>query len=252
MRSLKIGLCGFTIGAATYAKRFPVVEVQQTFYEPPAKLTMARWRNTAPAAFEFTMKAWQLITHSANSSTYRRLKRPLSETERATAGAFRPSAIVDSAWAVTVECAEVLRATAILFQCPASFRPLPANLANMRTFFGRIRRPDGIRLLWEPRGPWPADIVAGLCAELHLVHVVDPFVTRTVTSGLTYYRLHGTTGARHVYSDAELMELAGMIPAHGECYVMFNNMPRVEDARRFQALLAGMPAGASLVSPRPP
>ena len=54
MRSLKIGLCGFTIGAATYAKRFPVVEVQQTFYEPPAKLTMARWRHTAPDAFEFT------------------------------------------------------------------------------------------------------------------------------------------------------------------------------------------------------
>lgn len=249
MLSLKIGLCGFTIGAAAYATRFPVVEVQQTFYEPPAKLTMARWRQNAPADFEFTLKAWQLITHTANSSTYRRLKRPLSETERATAGAFRPSAIVDEAWTVTAECAARLRATAILFQCPASFRPIPANLDNMRAFFGRIRRPDGVRLLWEPRGPWPAEVVAGLCAELELIHVVDPFVTRAVTRGLTYYRLHGTTGARHVYSDGELRALAKMIPAGGECYVMFNNMPRVEDSRRFQQLLAGTPAGHSLVPP---
>jgi hypothetical protein len=32
--TIKIGLCGFTIGAAAYVKQFEVVEVQQTFYDP--------------------------------------------------------------------------------------------------------------------------------------------------------------------------------------------------------------------------
>jgi uncharacterized protein YecE (DUF72 family) len=55
-----------------------VVEVQQTFYEPPADTTIRRWRARAPAAFEFTLKAWQLITHEPSSPTFRRLKRPLT------------------------------------------------------------------------------------------------------------------------------------------------------------------------------
>ena len=32
---MKLGMCGFTIGAAAYFKQFPVVELQQTFYDPP-------------------------------------------------------------------------------------------------------------------------------------------------------------------------------------------------------------------------
>ena len=46
-----------------YFETFPLVEVQQTFYEPPAPRTLLRWREQAPDSFEFTMKAWQLITH---------------------------------------------------------------------------------------------------------------------------------------------------------------------------------------------
>jgi uncharacterized protein YecE (DUF72 family) len=252
MPTVKVGLCGFTISAAAYARRFPVVEVQQTFYQPPAMGTLARWRNTMPPAFEFTLKAWQLITHTPNSSTYRRLKRQLTPEERATAGAFRASAIVEDAWATTLACAGQLRATAILFQCPASFRPLPANVENLRGFFRRIDRPRNVRLLWEPRGPWPEDLVAALCDDLNLVHVVDPFVTRSVTTGWTYYRLHGNTGARHVYTDAELHQLASFLPREGTTYVMFNNMPRVEDSRRFEAVIAGTEAGASPLLGAPP
>ncbi|MFQ5882008.1 MAG: DUF72 domain-containing protein [Candidatus Methylomirabilales bacterium] len=55
-------------------RRFPVVELQQTFYQPPRLKTVQRWREEVPATFEFTMKAWQLITHEPGSPTYRRLK----------------------------------------------------------------------------------------------------------------------------------------------------------------------------------
>ena len=234
----KVGLCGFTIGAARYPFHFPVVEVQQTFYQPPTAAVMQRWRVQMPASFEFTLKAWMLITHLSKSPTYRRLRRPLTPREAADAGAFQATPIVDEGWRASVDAARILRATAILFQCPASFLPTPANLAAMRAFFTRIQRPPKVRLLFEPRGPaWTADIVRPLIGDLGLVHVVDPFVSSTVSTDLTYFRVHGITGNRHVYTDDELRRLAAMVPAHGDTYVMFNNIPRVGDAERFKPLV---------------
>ncbi|HEU4747186.1 MAG TPA: hypothetical protein VFS56_01705 [Gemmatimonadaceae bacterium] len=34
--TVELGMCGFTIGAKAYYKQFRVVEVQQTFYDPPS------------------------------------------------------------------------------------------------------------------------------------------------------------------------------------------------------------------------
>ncbi|HLL54490.1 MAG TPA: DUF72 domain-containing protein [Myxococcaceae bacterium] len=237
MRKVKVGLCGWTVAIASYPHYFPVVEVQQTFYEPPGDTTMLRWRESMPEGFEFTLKAWQLITHTSTSSTYRRLKRVLTPEERAEVGGFKPTAIVDEGWRRSVQCARLLGATAILFQCPASFRPTPDNITHLRAFFERIERPEGIRLLWEPRGEWPEAKLRKLCGDLGLVHVVDPFVNRIVTRDPTYYRLHGITGSRHVYKDHELRKLLGALPDKGEAYVMFNNIPRAADARRFQQLV---------------
>jgi uncharacterized protein YecE (DUF72 family) len=141
------------------------------------------------------------------------------------------------AWSRTLECARLLRASAVLLQCPRSFRATPRNADLMRQFFAVVPRPQGVRILWEPRGPWPPELVLELCRELDLVHVVDPSVATTVTPEQTYLRLHGVTGARHVYSDAELAAIAATLPETGTAYVMFNNLPRIGDARRFRAML---------------
>ncbi len=232
----RLGLCGFTMSAAAYFREFRVVEVQQTFYEPPRDATLAGWRRRAPLRFEFTLKAWQLVTHDASSPTYRRLRRPLSAAQRAEAGSFRLTPVVLDAWRRTLECAALLRATAILLQCPRSFRPTGENVARLRAFASSVDRP--VQLLWEPRGAWPPELVRALCDELDLVHVVDPFVTETQTPERAYFRLHGVTGARHVYTDDELRRLAALLPP-GEPRVMFNNIPRIGDARRFRELLRG-------------
>ena len=237
MAHVKIGLCGFTIGAAAYVKRFPVVEVQQTFYDPPPRSTLEQWRARASESFEFTMKAWQVITHFGTSRTYRRLRRPFDERAKAEAGGFRVNDTVLAAWQTTIDAARVLRATAILFQCPASFRETPENVAAMRTFFPTIGREDGVQYLWEPRGPWTDDVVRGLCQDLGLIHAVDPFIRASLTPELTYWRLHGNKSHYASYTDAELLQLHSWLPQRGECYVMFNNIPRVGDSRRFRALL---------------
>ncbi|AEV85850.1 hypothetical protein ACWT_4831 [Actinoplanes sp. SE50] len=237
MAGVRVGLCGASMALASYAQRFPVLEVQQTFYEPPRESTLRRWRDTVPGEFEFVVKAWQLITHEARSATYRRLRTPLSEAERAEVGGFRWTPVVARAWDTTVRCASLLRAGAILLQCPASFRPTEPAVTRLREFLARAPRPDGVRLLWEPRGPWPDDLVRDICAAGDLTHAADPFLRPSLTP-TAYYRLHGVTGARHVHTDDELARLAAMVDG-GPAYVMFNNLARADDARRFRRLVAG-------------
>ena len=218
---------------------FPVVEVQSTFYEPPRDAVLRKWLASASPTLEYTMKVWQLVTHPASSPTYRRMKRPLEPADAP--GFFRDSAAVQEGWHRSLECAALLRASAMLFQCPASFTPEPENIARLRAFFRRIVRPPA-RLLWEPRGAaWVAqrDLALALCRELDLVHVVDPFVTPPHAAHPVYWRLHGIGNVRHSYSDAELRGLNRMLAVAAPAtpaYVLFNNMPRVHDARRFLLL----------------
>jgi uncharacterized protein YecE (DUF72 family) len=222
---------------AEYMAQFPVVEVQQTFYQPPKAETLRRWREEAPPDFEFTLKAWMLITHEARSPVYRRLKRELTETEREGCGGFRTSRIVREAWKTTLDCIEALRARRVLFQCPASFTPTATNIKRLRRFFDSVKRPSQLQFLWEPRGEWPRETVGALCRELRLVHVVDPFAARTVTPEDCYFRLHGRKGFRYVYEQDELEELYEMLPRAQTSYVLFNNVRMREDAARFQELV---------------
>ncbi|MCA1628009.1 MAG: DUF72 domain-containing protein [Acidobacteria bacterium] len=236
-RPIKVGCCGFRTAMAEYTRHFPVVEVQQTFYQPPQISTLERWRVQAPPDFEFTMKAWQLITHEARSPTYKRLKRGLSEEAWAQCGSFRPTAIIEEAWATTLACARALAAGRILFQCPASFTPTREHVDDMHRFFASIERGGGLQFLWEPRGEWADDLVRSLCRELDLTHVVDPFAARTQTPGRCYFRLHGRKGWRYLYDDDELEELLTMLPRDKTSYVLFNNVRMHEDAMRCQELL---------------
>lgn len=223
-----------------YGLYFPTVEIQNTFYEPPRDTVMQRWRAVTAPSLEYTMKVWQLVTHAAGSPTYRRMKTALPAG--AEPGFFRESAAVEEGWRRSVDCARILGATAMLFQCPASFTPTPENVARLRGFFERIDRPAA-RLLWEPRGAaWvkARGLALSLCRELDLVYVVDPFVTEPEPRHPVYWRLHGLGGARSSYTDPELKQLKEwLVRAEGPApsYVMFNNLPRVGDAKRFQRML---------------
>ena len=221
-----------------YAVHFPVVEVQSTFYEPPRDSVMMKWLATTPPTLEYTMKVWQLVTHAAKSPTYRRMKRSLAPGD--TPGEFRDSAAVEEGWQRSIECAQLLSATAMLFQSPASFHPIAENVRRMTAFFKRIDRPRA-RLLWEPRGPqWVKNsgLARSLCRDLDLVHVIDPFVTPPAAIGPVYWRLHGMEAYRS-YTDGELRQLHQMLrhaEPEGPAYLLFNNLARVNDAKRFSAL----------------
>jgi uncharacterized protein YecE (DUF72 family) len=239
-----IGTSGFGIARSKYVQTFSCVEVQHTFYQPPKISTLERWREEAPPDFEFVLKAWQLITHDAKSPTYRRLKRQLSEREKQEAGYFRPTAIVDEAWEVTLACANALRAKTILFQCPASFKQTDENIANLEAFFSKLNRersPAQFNFCWEPRGKWDPKIVKRLCRDLNLWHVVDPFESKSITPRHCYFRLHGKGGWRYEYDESELRELVAMLPTSSTkrrpTYVFFNNVRMTHDALGFRTIV---------------
>jgi uncharacterized protein YecE (DUF72 family) len=230
---VRVGCCGFGGSLASYVELFNVVEIQHTFYQPPQNKTLKKWRAETPDDFEFTLKAWQLITHESKSPTYRRLKRELTEKEREQCGGFRNSKIVRETWLTTLECADALNAKRILFQCPASFKPTEQNIENMREFFGCCERDKRI-LYFEPRGKaWTAELVRELCAELKLSHAVDPFASETQTPKQVYFRLHGKTDWRYKYTDEDIDELSSTLPSTRNCYVFFNNITMRQDALRF-------------------
>lgn len=235
---LQIGTCGFRSTKEEYARKLSCVEVQHTFYQPPMVKTLERWRSEMPERFEFTLKAWQLITHEASSPTFRRLRRKLTEKELNDAGAFRSTPIVKEAWETTLESAKALKARTVLFQCPAKFEPTKTNLTRMRKFFEKVDR-GGLNFCWEPRGAaWSDSTIEKLCGDLDLWHVVDPFARATVTPERCYFRLHGRVRWRYTYEDGELEELASMIPRRKLAYVFFNNITMIEDAMRFRQIVA--------------
>ena len=47
-----LGMCGFPTGAAAYREQIRVVEVQQTFYDPPPTAALQGWREEAPPGLE--------------------------------------------------------------------------------------------------------------------------------------------------------------------------------------------------------
>ena len=236
-----IGCCGWSEGRQKYFQHFPGVELQSTFYEPPSLALAQKWREQTPLEFHFCLKAWQLITHTTGSPTYRKLKSKLAPGELELVGAFQPTEQVMLAWERTLSVARALAARVILFQCPASFRPEAENVRNFRQFFDGIDRP-AMRLAWEPRGPWPMELVQTLCRDLDLDLCLDPFKAETLHAESVYWRLHGRGGYSYRYTDSDLQEL---LQLYQECrartgnprYVFFNNVWMKADALRFQQLV---------------
>lgn len=245
-----VGICGFAESQERIFRDFDVLEVQQTFYQPPAPVTAEHWKAKAPPSFVFTLKAWQLITHEAASPTYRRLREKLPSGSLSRAGGFRSNDVTRMAWEKTFEIAEALDAWGIVFQTPRSFGPTAENLRRLRKFFEAIDR-RGRRIIFEPRGEaWTDRIVAPLVQELDLVHCVDPFLREPVEGpgpSVRYYRLHGRPAYayHYAYTDEDLDFLRGRLTGGEGNFVLFNNDSMARDARRFLARIQGSPVGGS-------
>lgn len=144
MSRVKVGCCGFAKGREKYFQQFRLVEIQQTFYKPPSVGIVKKWCEEAPQGFEFSLKAWQLITHLPSNPTYRKAGLQFPADKESNYGFFKPGEEVFRAWAKTRNFAEALEAKVILFQCPAKFTETTRNHCKFETFLhhhkqGRLR-----------------------------------------------------------------------------------------------------------------
>jgi uncharacterized protein YecE (DUF72 family) len=234
---VRVGCCGFPVARKDYFNQFKLVEVQQTFYKIPKLETAQRWRQEAPADFEFTLKASQLITHPPTSPTYRKAGLKIPPAAAGYYGFFRPSEEVYQAWEKTKRFAQELGAKVILFQCPPGFRETTENIDNIRGFFDLVRD-SGFLFVWEPRGGWNELTIKALCSELGLIHCVDLMEKEPLYGEPQYFRLHGGPHYRHHYTQEELEHLKDKLGGK-ETYILFNNLNMYHDALTFDCLMKG-------------
>ena len=245
---VKVGTCGWSVkgGKDAYFRTFQTIELQETFYRLPKVETVERWRSEAPEGFEFVVKAWQALTHPAGSPTWRRVGGPPGWGRAEAFGHLRSTEENFKAWEEVLGICRALGSRIVIIQTPPSFGYSERNIANVRGFISSVER-KGLLLGWEPRGSWGQhkDVVASLCQELFLLHVVDPFRRLPAKESETvYFRLHGIgkgeTNYGYSYTDGDLDKLLSMVSSlrgAREVYVMFNNLRMAEDALRFKRLL---------------
>jgi uncharacterized protein YecE (DUF72 family) len=233
---IKVGCCGFPISRKEYFKKFDIVELQNTFYSPPSLESLKKLKEEAKKSnekFEFTMKAFQVITHESSSPTYRKLKEKFGNEKNY--GSFKQTKEVLEAWEKTKEIAKALEAKIILFQTPFSFSQNEKNIKNIKEFFCSVEREKFIFAL-ELRG-WSEEKRREICEELKLISCVDPFKEKPFGK-INYFRLHGLPNynLKYVYKRKDLEKLKGFCDKK-ENYVFFNNLQMFKNSLEFKKIL---------------
>lgn len=110
---------------AHYASRFPLVEVDATYYAPPAERTAELWVARTPAGFTFNVKAFSLLTgHPTRVSALYRDLRPETEKRNVYPGDL-DAQTYEEVWTRFLTALEPLahagKLGALLFQFPPWF-----------------------------------------------------------------------------------------------------------------------------------
>jgi uncharacterized protein YecE (DUF72 family) len=246
-----------------YAARFPVAEIDSTYYAPPAEQQARLWAQRTPDGFRFDVKAYSLLTGHPTKpeSLWKDLREELSvrarEKRTLYASHLEPEAL-DEAWrrfaAALAPLHDAGRLGAVLFQYPPWFHPSKGHRRQLEAL--RERLPDyGVCV--ELRSPrWVSsdrdrERTLSLLRDHRLTHVcVDapavselPRLLAVTTSELFVMRFHGRandtwkartrTAAerfRYLYSKDELEEVAnGVAQVAGEAresHLLMNNCYR--------------------------
>jgi len=86
----------------------------------------------------FTLKAFQGITHPADSPTWRRWRKELEGVDPTEVGFLRISKFTKGAWEKTEQMAELLDARAIVIQLPPKYDYSTKNVSRLRRFFSAV------------------------------------------------------------------------------------------------------------------
>lgn len=249
---VKVGCCGFPKGMRRYFETFSVVEIQQTFYKPPKIETLNMWRELAGDKFEFTIKAFQAITHPPTSPTWRKAGIKVDPNKLEKYGYLKPTEENFEAWEATLKAAKALKAKIIVVQTPPTFGFNRENVKRIYDFFNSIDR-RGFHIVWEPRGSWleVPEETSKIMEDLNLIHGVDLLRYDPMSRlEILYCRLHGLGGRsvnyKYKYSMEDLQSLKAKLELlstrYEVGYVMFNNVYMWDDSLKFREICSGSEA----------
>jgi uncharacterized protein YecE (DUF72 family) len=167
-----------------YARYFPAVEVDTTFYAPPSEETVRRWVESTPASFRFVCKLPREITHACKL-------RDCSVQLTAFFSALEPLAA---------------KLHVVLVQLPPSFAPKDGKPA-LRKFLSQL--PRDLRFAIEFRHPgWHRPQFIGLLEKYRICWVwadtsplnernLAPFEFLPRTADFIYLRLLGDYATKY-------------------------------------------------------
>ncbi len=254
---VRVGCCGFPVSRSKYFSTFSIVELQNTFYEPPDLDWAESFREGIPQGFSAAMKAWQALTHLSASPTWRKMKAPPRGAVE-NYGWLKPTRENIEAWARVVEVARALKACAVVLQTPPTMPFNEESAGWVKAFFREAMSiaPKELIVGWEPRGEWAssrsAEALKAVLEESCVTNVVDLLKRKPVyVHKVLYARLHGVgpgeTNYRYKYSDEDLAKLIKYLVelGHPYNYVMFNNVHMFSDAKRLKELaeMSGLTVG---------
>ncbi|MDQ7903939.1 DUF72 domain-containing protein [Phytohabitans sp. ZYX-F-186] len=126
-----------------YAEKFPLVEVDATYYSPPAEQTAALWAARTPPGFTFNVKAFSLLTgHPTKVSAIYKDLRPETEKKNVYPGDLDPAAY-EQVWERFLAALQPLvdagKLGALLFQFPPWFTIRRANKQYLLEVQRRVR-----------------------------------------------------------------------------------------------------------------
>lgn len=116
---------------AYYARKFPLVEVDATYYSPPAEATAQLWAERTPAGFTFNIKAFSLLTgHPTRVSALYKDLRPETDKKNVYPDDL-PAQSYEEVWTRFLSALDPLveagKLGALLFQFPPWFTIKRAN-----------------------------------------------------------------------------------------------------------------------------
>lgn len=235
-----VGCAGWSIPAAygaefaaegthleRYARRFPAVEINSSFYRPHRPATYARWSASTPETFRFSVKVPKEITHTRKLvGAEEPLERFLGEV-----GALGE------------------KLGPLLVQLPPS---LAFDPGVAKAFFGQLRERFSGGVVCEPRhATWFTPAVDQLLSDFQVGRVAaDPAPVPAAAEpggweGLVYYRLHGSPRIYYsAYSEEYLDALAARLRATGG-WCIFDNTAAGEATRNALGLQARLAVQAA-------
>jgi uncharacterized protein YecE (DUF72 family) len=220
---------------AYYAGRFPLVEVDATYYSPPAEQTARLWVDRTPPGFTFNIKAFSLLTQHPTRPTaiYKELRDQLPEGKKNVYLKDVPAKLADEVWerflAALAPLHEAGKLGAVLFQFPQWF---PIGKANKHYILEVKERCAPLPICVEFRNrTWMAEenqaetldflrsyAVPYVCVDMPQGHTSSIPPVLDVTAPLSVVRFHGHSKKwtsrdiyerfGYLYSDRELEDWA--------------------------------------------